>query len=185
MYNILMTGGNVNLDGMAPADQVSVPLQTASKDTALYSWDALSFEKKAKDYRWYLIAAVIILVAIGLLIWQRDWFTIAILVIVSAILFWYVRTQRPKTVTYKITPLGIMAGERLYSYSEIHSYWLVYNEKVQNLYFAFTRKYLPTLVVGLGKADPVRIKSILSRRLPEQAKRTENLVDKLVRIIGI
>jgi hypothetical protein len=185
-----MTGGKKNLDNMTPVQpEPKVPtdavVQPTVKDTVLLTWDALSFEKKAKDYRWYLIAGVLILAAIGFLVWQKDWFTIVILLIVSAILFWYVRTTKPQKITYKITPLGIFADARLYPFAEIHSFWLVYNEKVKTLYLAFTRKYLPTLVINVGEVDPVTLKNVLLRRIPEQEKRGENLIDKIVRMIGI
>lgn len=175
---------------MAPAQpREKAPLGAVApqtvKDTVLLSWDALSFEKKAKDYRWYLVAGILILLAIGFLIWQKDWFTIVILLIVSAILFWYVRTTKPQKITYKVTPLGIYAGDRLYPFAEIHSFWMVYNEKVKTLYLAFTRKYLPTLVINVGEVDPVSLKNVLLRRIPEQEKRGENMVDKIVRIVGI
>jgi hypothetical protein len=182
-----MTGGMKNLDGvMAQApESVAADPQKSLKDTVIYTWDSLSFEKKAKDYRWYLIAAILILAAIGFLIWQRDYFTIGILVVVSVVLFWYIRSQKPKSVTYTITPLGITANDQLYPFAELHSFWIVYNKNVSNLYLAFTKKYLPSLVINLGAADPVTVKNILVRRIPEQAKRSESMVDKMVRIIGI
>lgn len=181
-----MTGGK-NLDGMAPAKgkNEAAPGKPALKDTVMYSWESLSFEKKAKDYRWYLVAILFIIASIGYLVWQRDWFTIVIVIIVSTVLFWYVRTTKPKAVKYKVTPMGIYADDHLYPFSEIHSFWVVYNEKVKTLYLAFTKKYLPSLVIHLGKADPVTLKNILLRRIPEQEKRTENTIDKIVRIIGI
>jgi hypothetical protein len=184
-----MTGGKKNLDGVmvakATPPETKVPEKTALKDTVLISWESFSFEKKAKDYKWYVIAAVIILAAIGYLIWQQDWFTIGIVVIVSGVLFWYVKTTKPEKITYKLTPLGLYANDRLYPYSEIHSFWIVYNEKVQSLYLAFTKKYLPSLVINLGNTDPITLKNILLRRIPEQEKRTENTIDKIVRLIGI
>lgn len=181
-----MTGGNKNLDGVAAINPAAPKTdKPALSDTVMYTWESLSFEKRAKDYRWYLIAGIIILLALGYLVWQRDWFTIIILIIVSGVLFWYVRTTKPKKVIYKLTPLGLYADERLYPYSEIHSFWMVYNEKVKTLYIAFTKKYLPSLVISLGQADPITLKNILLRRIPEQEKRTENTIDKIVRLIGI
>lgn len=184
-----MTGGKKNLDGVMAAKAVPpkprIPEKSALKDTVLLSWESLSFEKKAKDYKWYLVACIIILIAIGYLIWQKDWFTIGIVVVVSAVLFWYVKTTKPQKVTYKLTPLGLYANERLYPFAEIHSFWIVYNQSVQNLYIAFTKKYLPSLVINLGEADPITLKNILLRRIPEQEKRTENTIDKIVRLIGI
>jgi hypothetical protein len=182
-----MIGGSINLAQGVDQPPVVAPTDAPKslKDTVIYSWNSLNFERKAKDYRWYLVVVFIIIVSIGLLVWQKDYFTIGILVVVSAVLFWYIRSQEPKTVTYIITPLGITAGTQLYPFSDIHSFWIVYNKNVNSLYLAFTKKYLPSLVINLGTADPVTIKNILIKRIPEQAKRTENIVDKIVRIVGV
>lgn len=128
---------------------------------------------------------VIVLIAAGLLVWIRDWFTIIILLIVTGVLFWYTKSTHPKKVTYKITPLGIYADTHFYPFSEIHSFWVIYNEKVKTLYVAFLKKYLPPLIIGLENTDPVALKAVLLRRIPEQEKRTENILDKIVRVIGL
>lgn len=155
----------------------------ATKDTILFEWQAVGSDYK-KSLSWYLGALFLDIVLIGYSVWQKDWFVIAIVVIVSAILFWYTRSAKSEDVNCTITPLGIHLNERFYPFAEIHSFWIVYNNNVKNLYFAFTKKYLPAIIVSIKETDPVTLRSVLLKKIPEQAKRGESLLDYITRIVG-
>jgi len=194
-----MAGGSNNLDGIVAttekvgavsgvnlAKEPEVPEdKIESQPQILLSWNAPSFSHKDKNFIWFLVAGVAILGLIGFFIYTKDWFSIGIVVVVSAVLFWYVAKVRPHDTEYSITDLGINAGNHNYPFSEIHSYWIVYNDHTRTLNIAFLKKYLPTLVIGLGDINPLNIKELLSIHIPEQEKRTETLVDKIIRTIGL
>jgi hypothetical protein len=181
-----MTGGQKkrSLDGVSPQTP-ALSGQVITKDDVIVAWDSLSFERKSRDYRWYLAALLVVLFAIGYSIWTQDYFFAVIVVIVSAVSFWYLKTVKPQKIHFEITPMGINAGTHFYPFSEMHSFWLVYNENVKNLYIAFTKKYLPSLVIGISNIDPVNLKAILLTRMPEQEKRGETMVDKIARVLGL
>ncbi|MDD3480883.1 MAG: hypothetical protein PHW75_01500 [Patescibacteria group bacterium] len=168
---------NINLAGEAKKENIS--------DKVIFEWSAPNFSKSDKTTRWYLIASVIIIAIIGYSAWQRDWFVIGITIVVSAILFWYVHSVTPHDVSYRLTPMGIYTDDRFYPFSEMHSFWMVYNQNVKNLYVALQKKYLPTLVLSLEDIDPVILKGYLVKKIPEQEDRGESTVDKISRIIGI
>lgn len=174
-----MNGGdsqNINLVN-TPAPQVA--------DRVLFEWSAPSFIKNERGLGWYLLAALIVLGIIGYSAWQRDWFVIGIVIVVTGILFWYLHAIIPHDVTYKLTPMGIFIDERFSPFAEMHSFWLVYNEKVKNLYLVFRKKYLPALVINVEKVDPLILKGYLLKKLPEQEDRGENLIDCFIRIAGL
>jgi hypothetical protein len=191
-----MDGGNINIDNVVPtpagAEQPVVPPkaseptpQPTSANRLLLSWSGETFDYAHKGFVWYLIAGVIVLSIIGYLAWQQNWYLIGITVIISAVLFWYVATARPETVTYSITSFGIQVGERFYPFQDIHSYWMTYTPQVQKLNMVFNKKYMPALVIDISKADPTKIKVLLANRIPEQPNRTENLLDKILRTLKI
>jgi hypothetical protein len=189
-----MAGGLNNIDGIvaAPVEtgQISAPevapqpVATSDFGKVLYSWNAPSFIYKDKTFNWFLAVGAAILGLMGWLIYTKDWFPLVIVAVVCSVMVWYVAKVRPKNETYSITQLGLIAGDRFYPYAEIHSFWVVYDQNVKILYVAFLKKYLPALTVHLEEADPVQIKSILIQRIPEQEKRGETLIDKLVRMSG-
>lgn len=169
--------GKINLAQGAQSSGVS--------DKVVMSWEAPNFNKGDRTFKWYLVAGLIILALIGYSAWQRDWFVIVITIIVSGVLFWYIKTIHPTNITYKITPIGIYVDQVFYPFDEIHSFWIVYNEKVKNIYIAFRKKYLPTLVISIEGVDPVLLKGYMLKKIPEQEGREESLVDKITRVIGL
>jgi hypothetical protein len=175
-----MNGGesqNLNLAGPPQPQGVS--------EKVLFSWNGPSFMQSEKTTRWYLMAGLVILGIIGYSAWQKDWFVIGVAIIVSAILFWYTHAMVPQDVNYRLTPMGVYVDEKFYPFSEMHSFWMVYNQSVKSLYIVFRKKYLPALVINIEKLDPLVLKGYLLKKLPEQESRGESLVDKFTRIAGL
>lgn len=168
---------------MSEADNKNLNAQAGER--VILSWDGQNFDRDPKGLWWYLAASGFILLLTGFFIWRQDWFPIIVVVVVSAVLFWYLRVSVPEKIQYRITAIGIYLNDRLYPFSEIHSFWIVYNQSVKVLYIAFVRKYLPALLVDVRSVDPVILRSVLSRRIPEQEKRGESLTDRLVRILKL
>ena len=178
-----MTGGEKTKNSNIDLAQGKAGEALASKE--LFSWEASSSSEKPKSKKWYAIALIVISVVIAYSVWQKDWFIIIITILVSAIMFWYIHFADVAKTYYKITPMGIYVDEKLHPFSEIHSFWMVYNQRVKVLYIVFTKKYLPTLNISLENIDPVSLKSFLIKKIPEQEKRGETLADKITRTIGI
>lgn len=182
MYNVSMNGGdtqNVNFAepvGMA-GDGVA--------EKAIFAWQSQSMTGSKRTARWYIIAALLIVAIIAYSVWQRDWFIIGIVIVVSAILFWYMHVAVPQNVAYRLTPMGIYVENRFYPFSEMHSFWIVYDQNVKSLYIIFRKKYLPALTINIESLDPLVLKSYLSKKLPEQESRGENLIDKIARMTGL
>lgn len=160
------------------------PKQGLSNKVVL-SWDAPNFQKNDKTIKWYLVALGLITLLIAYSAWQRDWFVIVITIIVSAVLFWYIHSVNPRNVGYRVTPIGFYVDEKFYPFSEMHSFWMVYNESVKNIYIAFNKKYLPSLIINVEAVDPIILKGYLLKKIPEQEDRGESLADKLTRVIGL
>ncbi len=154
-------------------------------DKVVFSWTAPTFKKSEKTIRWYSVALVLIIALIGYSAWQNDWFVIGVTIVVSAIMFWYIRTINPTDVEYKITPIGLYLDDKFYPFSEIHSFWMVYNSSVKNLYLTFRKKYLPSVIINIENIDPILLKGYLLRKIPEQEDRGENIIDKLIRTLRL
>lgn len=184
-----MVGGKT-IDSLTAPEKKAESLSQESegpentKEEVLLSWIAPNFDYKDKNFSWYLILSLIILAVIGYFVFMQDWFSIGIIVVISGVLFWYLKKVRPEETTYSVTPFGIYSGKHFYPFSEIHSFWMVYDQKVKKVYIAFVKKYLPALVIGLGDQSPLDLKEVLLKYIPEQEKRGEGLVDKLIRMIG-
>lgn len=175
-----MIGGesqNINLA------ESSAPAPIAER--ILFEWMAPSFAKSERTYKWYLAVGVIVLGIIGYSAWQKDWFVIGVAIVVTGILFWYLHAVMPHDVRYRLTPIGLYVDERFTPFADMHSFWIVYNEKVKNLYIVFRKKYLPALTINIEKIDPVILKGYLLKKMPEQEGRDENVIDRFIRMAGL
>jgi hypothetical protein len=177
-----MNGGDESLNNINLATDKG---QGGISEKSVLSWEAPSFQKSERTIKWYSIAGLTIFSLLAYSAWQRDWFIIIITIIVSAVTFWYLHTIHPTNVKYRVTPIGIYLDERFYPFAEMHSFWMVYNTSVKDIYIAFRKKYLPTLVINIENVDPVILKGYLLKKIPEQEGRDESLVDKLIRVLGL
>ncbi len=189
-----MAGGSNNLDGITAPKIEAVNLakpettQTEAENTtpeALLSWVAPSFGYKDKNIAWVLAVVVVFLGLVGYFIYSRDWFSVGVIAVVGVVLFWYVAKVRPSETEYSISDMGVTAGQHFYPFSDLHSFWLVYNNKLQTLNVAFTKKYLPSLTINISTVAPQDVKDLLARHIPEQEKRGESFIDRLIRLIGL
>lgn len=173
----------VNLAPEAPSTPTTSAEPTNDRD--LLAWSAPTFDYFEKNIWWYVIAAVVVLAIVGYFVWVRDWFSLGITVVVSAVLFWYVATNRPIEGNFAITTFGIRAQDRYIPFSDIHSFSLLYTPKIKKVYFVFLKKYLPTLAIDITNVDPSKVRIVLSRKIPETPIANENILDRLTRFLKI
>jgi hypothetical protein len=184
-----MAGGSSNnIDNVVPRQKKAEETATAAPattDRVLLSWRAPSFDYFEKNTWWYVAAGAVVILIIGYFVWIHDWFSLAIAVIISVVLFWYVATARPKNESYAITSYGVQADDRYFPYTDMHSFSILYTERVKKVYFVFLKKYLPTLAIDISSIDPNQLRLILSRKIPENPGAGENILDRVIRLLRI
>ncbi len=189
----MQTETTPRVDGMRPADngepQPEEKLEQGSppeeqKETTLLAWQAPEFSVYSRSWVYYLLTAIAFLAVVGYSIYSRDWFIIIIAVLLAGFFYWY-PSIKPKDASYRITQLGIYINDRIYPYSEIHSFWIFINQKENKLNLIFNKKYLPQLSLLLLDLDPLMIRNTLNKYVPEQEGRTESLVDKFIRLLKL
>lgn len=184
------------VDSIVASEEQSVQTQTAddaiaaqgvpaeNADKVYFAWDGVEYQKQDRGIKWFAIAIVISLAVLGYVIYTRDWFMVPAVFIVDFLFFLY-QKRKPVTRHYQFTRLGLFVDDLFYPFDEMHSFWIVYNEKVKMLNLMFLKKYIPVFSVYLNDIDPLKIRNFLKDILPEQEKRGELFVDKLLRILKI
>jgi hypothetical protein len=124
------------------------------------------------------------LALIGYSIFTSDWYPVPVFIILAIFFFWY-QKKAPQEKTYRVTQLGLYEDNKFYQYNEIFSYWFVLDGKYKALNIIFAKKYLPQLTIMLDGTDPVKIRSVLSKYIPEEGTRSENILDRLVRFFRL
>jgi hypothetical protein len=155
-----------------------------TKESVLLGWKANEFELYERSLVYYILIALLLVAIIGYSIYTQDWYAIPIFLILAGFFVWYQR-KIPAEKTYRITQLGLYEDNKFYQYNEIFSYWFVLDGEYKALNIIFAKKYLPQLTILLAGTDPVKIRATLSKYIPEESHRRENILDRLVRLFRL
>jgi len=148
----------------------------------LYSWDAKEYVQHERSISWYWWAAAIALVVIVYAIAIRQWTLIAVVLVVGVVIYLMGRTE-PRTFTHELLDTGIKIGGRLYPYTTLQSFWLVIEGRVRELKVLQSGKLKPLLSLQLDNAEVEQVRGVLSKFLPEEEERGEDIVDKMGRFL--
>lgn len=142
--------------------------ETNQKESNLLVWSAPEFHSYEHNWTWYLLVLIASLAVIGYSIYSRDWIIIGVVIVLDVFIYLYAN-KKPGETEYRITQLGIYAGQHFYSYNEIHSFWISYH-KQKRLSVIFNKRYLPQLSIIIDTLDPFTLKTTLGKYIPEQEK---------------
>jgi len=148
----------------------------------LHQWTILEYEKHERGTLWHILmlSTGIALVVYGLL---SDNFLFALIIILFSIIMFLQANQEPQQISFGITELGVIVGNRFYAYSEFESFHIIYQPpSVKTLFFETRSVFRPTLRVPLLDVNPVDIRFTLSEYISEDlTKEEEPLSDTAVR----
>jgi len=148
----------------------------------LYSWDAEEYTQAERNISWYWWALAVALVIVIYAVIIQQWTLIAV-VLVAGVVIYLVGKTEPRTFTHELLDTGIRVGGRLYPYTTLQSFWFVIEGRVRELKVLQSGKLKPLLSLQLGNADVEQIRRVLSRFLPEEEERGEDIVDKMGRFL--
>jgi hypothetical protein len=165
----------------APEPRVVPAKADLEVNDPLLRWHAPEYMFQEKGSGWFIVAALVaILIIIGSL-FLRQWLLAGVIVALSAVVYQHAN-RAPRELDYTITKMGVQVGERLYSYNELKSFWVVYHPPVQTLNLALTKRLAPLLIIQLADTDPASVKDILKEHLPEEDRHQEDWIDRLTRL---
>lgn len=147
-----------------------------------HEWTIQEYEQRSRSRAWYILAIVfgIGMVLVG--IFTGNFLFSLIIILFSIILFLQSHQPAPQ-ISFKISELGIIVGNRFYPFSELTEFFIVYNplEDVKTLFIETKSVLRPILRVPLLDENPLEIKQILSQYLAENIEKEEPLSDRLAR----
>jgi len=145
---------------------------------------APEFEVYEKSGRWYIIAALFIVVMVVYAIFA-DSPIMAITFILIGIVGYIYSQRNPNVVNFTITSKGILANKEMYLYENIFSFWIFYEPNHTKVISLHTKaSMLPFVHIPLGNEDPVKLRELLMRDIPE-IKQDQSLIDTIERVLHI
>lgn len=94
--------------------------------------------------------------------------------------------KKPEIINFEIGPLGVRAGERLYGFREIKSFWIEYSPTsgIKELSLQLKKWYYTFVKIPIYDQNPVQLRLTLLAFLPE-AEHEDTLADVISRRLGL
>jgi len=152
--------------------------------SVLYSWEAPEFivSQEGGGRGVNIAMAIVLLGLLAWAIWARQWVAAA-LVGMGGLAIYLLRTSQPRVFTHSLTDAGVLVGKKFYPYGKLRSFWLVLDGNVRVLNLLPSRKFGLALTLQLGDASIDKVRDALSGKLPEDASRGEDPIDKVGRML--
>ena len=154
--------------------------QTLTGDVSV-DWNVVEYEQHVRGTLWHVlvISIGIILVIYAL---ATDNFLFAIIIILAAIILFLQSSVAPERVYFAITDLGVILGNRFYTYDEFRAFYIIYTQEVQTIFFDTKAALRPDLRVPMTEdIDPMEIRQMLQEVLEEDLEKEEPFADRAAR----
>ena len=148
----------------------------------MFQWTVKEYEKYTRERGWYIVVGIIGIALLAYAIIAANYLFALIIALIGIITFLH-EMQDPMDVPFAITETGIVLGSKYYRYSEIKSFWIIYNPpEVKKLYFSTDGVLKGQLQVSLLDYDPRPLRQFLSQYIMEDLEQEEEpLGDTLAR----
>ncbi|HYC79737.1 MAG TPA: hypothetical protein VEC17_01790 [Candidatus Binatia bacterium] len=145
------------------------------------TWQAPEYQEYKKHPLWFMAFGLITALLVLFGIYSGSW-TTAITFALFGIVGLIYASQKPKTVTIKLTGTGVQAHNMMYDYRTVKKFWIVYHPPVTKCLYLETNAYLNSVIkIELANQDPRAVKTFLSRYVEEDVDGMENIVDVIAR----
>lgn len=100
-------------------------------------------------------------------------FLFGVILVLFAFLF-FLMNRNVKTLEAKIAEDGILIGRKLYSYSDIEKFWIIYNPpEIKSLYLRVKHSFIPIILVPLEKQNPTELRKVLLQYIEEDMEQKD------------
>ncbi|OHA47353.1 MAG: hypothetical protein A3A80_03955 [Candidatus Terrybacteria bacterium RIFCSPLOWO2_01_FULL_44_24] len=93
--------------------------------------------------------------------------------------------KHPRTITFAITPQGVYAAKKLFSFDDLTAFWIFYHPpEMKEIALRSKKSFMPLIFIPLGDTDPNKIRAILIDFLKEEEQQL-SITDTLARFLGL
>lgn len=161
--------------------QPQVPQPQTSPETEV-TWTASEFIARHKGVSWYLMLALVAIVASVLIyLLSKDFITVGA-VVGAIILFGIAAARKPRVLTYHMNEGGLTIGQKFYPYAIFKSFSVMEEDAFSSITLLPLRRFMPPLSIYYEPNDEERIVAILAHYLPME-NRPADAVDRLMKHI--
>lgn len=131
-------------------------------------WTAYEFIYHEKDTKWLVSFWIITGAFFVSALITKNVFGAAVITLFAVVLYMYA-IKHPGIMHCKIIRQGVTLNDRLFPFSSISSFWILYEPPVKELILISKHRVMPRIVIPLENADPVAIReAMLSAGITEK-----------------
>lgn len=149
---------------------------------SFHEWRTYEHDPYSVGKKFYIFATIFLGSAVTYALFANSPI-MAITFILIGVVGYLFLNKDPKIVTFRITHNGIIAGNEIYEFDNLKSFWIYYDpphEKILSLRSKST--FTPFIHIPIEDEDPVHIRKILIDFIPEM-KQQHNIVDSIERFL--
>lgn len=151
----------------------------------LLEWMTPEFMPMHRSKLWYVMAGLFMVGIIGYAVYSES-ITMAVVFILLAATFMMTSKQKPRMMKVTISKLGIEYNKEFYHYHNINSFWIVYHPAyVRSLYLRIGGKSFKYVKIELNHQNPVEVRELLSKEIPEIEGAEERPIDIITRLLRL
>lgn len=146
------------------------------------SWEAPEFIPHEKGPDWYWAVGVIaITLAVAAIMFGNILF--ALVILAGSLTLTLQASRDPDMISFTLDEDGVQAGDTLYPYSSLKSFWVENNPHEQKILLQSEKVWMPYIVVPIAEIDPEEVRNFLIEYLPEE-EHQEPLSQKVMEYLG-
>ncbi|MEK7084691.1 MAG: hypothetical protein AAB932_05645 [Patescibacteria group bacterium] len=141
----------------------------------IHQWTIPEYERHDRGPWWHIVVITIglALVLYGMLSREGN-FLFSLIIILGGIILFLQSRQEPLEVFFAITELGIIISDRFYPYSELKSFFIIYQPpEVKTLFLDTLSPFRPMIRIPILEMNPVELRHTLQEFLPEDLEQED------------
>lgn len=154
----------------------------SATDKPVFYWQATEFESHEKGRGWSAYVIIIAIILVAAFIWQKLY--LAAGVSVAAVLAIYSQAHSfGKKKNYAIYNQGVTINDRIYAFDQFKSFWVFPYQKRIIVRFEQVKRFSLPLEMPIEEENAEQVRLFLSKHLPEQEEKGEDITDTINRWI--
>ena len=147
------------------------------------SWETEEFTYHLKNLQWFLVGGILAFgIFVSLLILKNIFGAVTILLFIFIIYLY--ATKKPDMLSVVADGRGITVNRKRIPYSDIASFWILYEPPVKDLILIQKAKFTPKTIIPLGQVNPVELRALLLANAIVEKEEEETLTDIFARRFG-
>lgn len=146
-----------------------------------FSWQASEYLHHDKRAGWYALFLGAVAIGVGLLVWRGMWSELAVLTVMSAVIFKYARRE-PAVLNYHLDSKGLTIENKFYPYSQFRSFGVVQDVAWHAVDLVPVQRFMFRVQLMIDDKDLDTVIGYLSAELPREDHEPD-LIDRIARAL--